>query len=696
MSVFILENISKSFVVDKKENKVLNSISFSFPDSGLVSIIGKSGSGKSTLLNILMGIEKPTNGKVYFNKKDISKFKDRKFSDYHLNGVSLVFQHYNLFNDFSALENVILPLIMKGEKRSKAIAQAKELFKRFNIENLVERKVNNLSGGEKQRIAILRSLITKPKAILCDEPTGALDFKNSEEIMEILREISHKTLVIMVSHNKRLVDKYSDQILILKDGKINETIGYVSDKNTTANSKHKYRFSSTWIKKFLGKNFFKHFKKNFFSIIACSISFAAMFISVGFSEGSKSSQEEALNKNLSLGFATASESKFIEIEGSPLKYEKTTKPEIELVDEKFSDFESVRYEENLSYFISAYPMCTYESKNVSGFEMIPLYDSSLTNYGSDMLVEGSTCNNEFDEIIINEEFEKLLGESCVGKVINISNLASVNYETGDADRPFIKDTLNFEKSMKICGIIREFSFLNTPKIYYSYKGAKNFLKEEIMPNLSAYLGTKISYYDYLLDSKNDDPVSSYSCYLFLTDIKESEKFFERIKETQNSSLVVTSSALSTRETYGTFIGSFSSTLVIFVIIAFIGINFILGMISLSTFLENRKSTAVLTCLGARNSSIYKLYLSENYIVIFISFFLSVFLSIFLSNFLNPIIAKKFCLSNLISIPFSSYFGMPFALPIFICLIAVIFSTIFTLTPMYIYRHGSLSDELRDE
>ena len=163
--------------------------------------------------------------------------------------------------------------------------------------------------------------------------------------------------------------------------------------------------------------------------------------------------------------------------------------------------------------------------------------------------------------------------------------------------------------------MHEFSFLNTPKIYYSYKGAKSFLKNEYMENVSNYLGNKYSFYQYLCDSKNDDPISSYSSYVFLTDVSEIERFYSRISELKDKELQITSQAFDIKETYSTFINSFSSTLIIFVIIAFAGINFILGMISLSTFLEDKKSSAILTCLGARNKSIYWLHLIENYLII---------------------------------------------------------------------------------
>lgn len=696
MSVFVLENVSKSFKVDKEEQTVLKNINLILPDNGLISILGKSGSGKSTLLNILMGIEKPTSGKVYFNGKNIAKYSDRKFSKYHLNGVSLIFQHYNLFSGLTALDNVILPLKMKGYKLRKAKLEAKELFKRFGIENLALRKVNKLSGGEKQRVAIIRSLLTKPKAILCDEPTGALDSENSEEIMRILKEISTKTLIVMVSHNKELVNKYSDHILVLRDGEFDSEILLTDNKFTSKYRKENYIYKSNWLYKFLGHNLKRNFKKNLFSIISCMVSFSAMFLAIGFSQGSKQSQEEALKKNLSIGYATASETEFIDLEGSPLQFQKTKRPDIELIDREFGSLNTIRYEENYSYLLSNYPSCEFDNQIYNNFQMIPVYDICLENYGKELIKEGTGGDGSFEEILVNEEFEQMIGKRALGSTVTITNSATINYSTGNEDNPFVKDTLNLSKKFKIVGILHEFPFLNSPKIYFSNEGAKQFLRGEMMENLSHYRGEFYSYYDFVLDCKSDDPVSSYSSFIFLENLDELDLFFDIVSNQGDSRLQVSSNALEIKQTYSTFIDSFSTTLIVFVIIAFVGINLILGMISLSTFIENKKNTAVMTCLGARNGSIYQLYLLENYIIILLSFSASIFLSILLQGFLNKILFKKFFLNNLINIPYLKYLNIPYGLILILFAIAILFSTIFTLVPMIIYRQKSLSDELRDE
>ena len=696
MSVFILEHIKKSFVVNKKEHVVLDDINIVFPDSGLVSIIGKSGSGKSTLLNILMGIEKPTKGKVLFKGKNIAKFSDTKFSKFHLNGVSTIFQHYNLFDELTAIDNVALPLKMKGFSNRKARKIALHEFENLGIYDLAKRKVKNLSGGERQRVAILRSIVTSPNVILCDEPTGALDFKNSREIMGILKKISKSKLVIMVSHNKELVEEFSDFIIQLKDGKVVSNMLPKEDEKHDEKFHIKSKYSSNWISHFLFQNLKRNFGKNLFSVVACSVGFASLFLCVGFMIGSEKSHDEALKKNLSIGNASVSKVESIEIKDSPLTYQKTVRPELEDVDKELMDFSTARIEENISYFISSCASCLFKKQSINGFQMVPLYDFSLKNYGSDLLVKGSGGDDNFEEVIVNEEFEKIIGEDALNKNIVLKNSASTSYKTLDEDNPFIKDQLVIEKPMKIIGVIKEFPFLNTPKIYYSYFGGKTFLKSQLMENLSYYLEQPYSFYDYLCNCDADDAVSSYSSYIFLTDLTESEKFFNKITNLNNKSLEITSTVADIKETYTTFISSFSKTLIVFSGIAFLGINFILGMISLSSFLQNRKNTAIMTCLGGRNASIYDLHLIENYIVIGISFILSLVISFFSQKFLNPYLSSKFSLSNLITIPYESFFGFQYGLIISLSAVVVISSTIFTLVPMLVYRHGFITEELRDE
>ena len=700
MSIFLLENLSKSFKTHNGDTFALKNINLSFPSTGLISIVGKSGSGKSTLLNILLGIERVTSGRLYFNNKDISKMSDKSFSQYHLKDVSMVFQHYNLFSELSAVENISLPLEMKGVSKSKATKKAKELLDSFSLTYLANQKANKMSGGEKQRVAILRAMITCPKVLLCDEPTGALDHQNSENIMQILKKLSKSMLIILVSHDKKLVQKFSDRIITLKDGEVvdDKQIFECFNRNTSI---HKCKYSSKWTSIFSRINFKLNIKKNIFSIIACTIGFASIFLSVGFYSGSQISQDNALKNNLAITHATASEKTFFDIENSPLSYEKSVRPSSFVIEKNLDDFKEVVYEPNLSYFFPPYPYCSYNGLSLDNFQFVPIYDISLSQYGSSLLVSGTPPENNLFDVIVNEEFVKSLNrnnEDILDDVLNTSYSSSVSFPTGDLDNPFVSDEFSLNFDFRIAAVVKEFSFLNTPKIYYSYPAMKKEMDSLYLENISDYQNEQISYLDYLLNVNEDDPVSSYSYDLYLTSIDESTMFFDKIKELNDSesSFQIESTAYDIQQSYKTFIESFSTALFIFVIIAFVGVNFILGMISLSTFIENKKNSAILTCLGARHSSIQSIYLTENFTIVIISIFLSILLSIPIQILLNNVIYNSYSLDNLIAIPFMRFFGIPFALPLTLSIVALLFSTLFTLTPMLIYRHISLSDELRDE
>ena len=321
MPIFLLDKIFKIYKTHNGDFFALKDISLSLPSTGLVSIVGKSGSGKSTLLNILLGIEKPSKGVLKFNNKDITKMSDKKFSHYHLKDVSMVFQHYNLFQELSAKENIMIPLLMRGESKSNVSKKVDKYLNDFNLSYLTNQKVKLLSGGEKQRVAIIRALITSPKVILCDEPTGALDEENSQNIMQILDNLSKDRLVIHVSHNRKLVEQYSDRIITLRDGQIIDDKEIKKSKENSFKDQ-KIKYSSKWTSLFRKINLRLNLKKNIFSVISCMFGFTSIFLSFGFYAGSQISQDNALKNNLSVLHASCSEKTFFDIENSPLSYEK--------------------------------------------------------------------------------------------------------------------------------------------------------------------------------------------------------------------------------------------------------------------------------------------------------------------------------------------------------------------------------------
>ena len=175
---------------DGEDVNALSSVSLSFPNKGLIAVLGKSGSGKSTIINLIAKLDEPTKGSILIDGEDIRRWKKKRIERYHNEEIGIVFQHYHLLEEHTVLYNVMLPALIKGEKENKAKKRATALLKEINFkESLFKSKCSNLSGGEKERVAIARALINDPSIVLADEPTGALDSTNSIAVMEILKKI---------------------------------------------------------------------------------------------------------------------------------------------------------------------------------------------------------------------------------------------------------------------------------------------------------------------------------------------------------------------------------------------------------------------------------------------------------------------------------------------------------------------------
>jgi lipoprotein-releasing system ATP-binding protein len=217
------DNLIKSYQNNKKMKlEVLKSVSLEIVSNNISVIIGASGAGKSTLLHLLAGLDRPDSGSVYYNEQDIFKFNEEKLARFRNKNVGLVFQFHHLLPEFTALENVAIPQMIEGKSLNAASLKSKELLATVGLEERIDHKPAELSGGEQQRVAVARALANDPEVIFADEPTGNLDSANSEAIHNLivgLRDKYKKTFVI-VTHNKGLV-KLADKVFEMKDGKLN-------------------------------------------------------------------------------------------------------------------------------------------------------------------------------------------------------------------------------------------------------------------------------------------------------------------------------------------------------------------------------------------------------------------------------------------------------------------------------------------
>ncbi|MDU5335968.1 ABC transporter ATP-binding protein [Enterococcus sp.] len=217
MTTFQIKNLSKIYGSDESKVVALDNVSLMIPKNRFLVILGESGSGKSTLLNMIGCMDKPTSGKILFEGQDLTQLSKAQMTEFRKNKIGFVFQSYNLLPDLSALENVEF----STELVSKSKNEAEQALAAVGLKDRITHFPGELSGGEQQRVSIARAIAKKPEILLCDEPTGALDFETGIKILEVLKEIQSATenTVIFITHNKEIA-KIADTVIRLRSGKI--------------------------------------------------------------------------------------------------------------------------------------------------------------------------------------------------------------------------------------------------------------------------------------------------------------------------------------------------------------------------------------------------------------------------------------------------------------------------------------------
>jgi len=247
-----IKKITKTYETEGFKQNALDNVSISFRKNEFASILGPSGSGKTTLLNIIGGLDHYDSGDLIINEISTKKYTDRDWDSYRNHRVGFVFQSYNLINHQSILSNVELALTLSGVSKVERRKRAKEALKEVGLEQHMNKKPSQLSGGQMQRVAIARALVNDPEILLADEPTGALDSETSNQVMDILKNVAKDRLVIMVTHNPELAEIYSTRIVKLKDGHIiddtNPYNGSEDTKETKEEQKNKSKKTSMNLK----------------------------------------------------------------------------------------------------------------------------------------------------------------------------------------------------------------------------------------------------------------------------------------------------------------------------------------------------------------------------------------------------------------------------------------------------------------
>ena len=693
MAKIKINNVSRKYVTGKNEEfYAIRNISLMFDDAGFVSIIGKSGSGKSTILNLISRLDSQTEGDVFFDGKDISKLKGKDKIDFYTNKIGILFQNYNLIETETVLMNVSLAGQIKGYGKQKSIELAKEKLKHVGIrENLFDKKASLLSGGEKQRVALARCLINEPDVILCDEPTGALDSNNSINVMKILKDYSLNRLVIMVSHNPQLVNKYSDRIISIKDGRIESDV----NKNVQVKPLMCKKFTKkkyNWTNDISASNIKRRLGRNVFSFFALSISLISAFIAVGFSYGKDESISAATRKQFDYSSGTISKQEEVS-KGSLISLTRSVRPKYEDIAKNKIITQNFDISVNFDAIFPPRPAIDYDGENIDELIMTPVYSFDKKHVDHTLLIDGYVPDNDsLDEMVINKKAFDILSskihKSPISESIRISNRVELTYV--DFDGTYIADSFEFDRLVKITGVVGEMEYLQEPKIYYSYSALEELTKPYILPNLSTYIGNDITWFDRISDAEDFDSLTSFSYRIFLKEHTNNQTFSSE----DFGGLTFSSTSLLIKESLMNFMEVAKYGILIFLIITILGTILIIGIMSFTSYSEDHKTSAILTCLGASNDEIKQIYLNESLLTGMISILFSLVSSFGLSYLINYIINNLTGLTNLISIPIYSFLNIPFLFPLLAIACGLLFSALVTIIPITFSKKISLKEELQ--
>ena len=676
MGLFELNNVSRFYQIDKNKKKyVLKDVSLSLPHSGIVTILGKSGSGKSTLLNMIGKIDEPSEGAIFYNEELLSSFKEKRLTIFRSEEISFIFQHYHLLENQTALYNVMLPALISGKSYKESKNKAISLMKNFSIdESLYHKKCADLSGGERERVAILRAFVNNPKVILADEPTGALDKDNAVLVMESLKKRSKDSLIILVTHNNELARKYSDRIIYMHDGKVvkDERINTIYSKKGNKKAKAK-SVGTNWLNRIIKTNFAKRFKRNIFSILSLTIGIVSSMLIFGFSNGKDTSIAKSMEKQFDYGAATINKENRITSNNSPITLIQTMRPSEDEIVELKSTCSNFHICYSYDSLISPYPEIFINDSELEDISYQPIYSYVDESTDHSLLYKGKIPTfDTLNQVVINQKTYELLNKKLkfdsLNSYIRIKDQHNYSYYTEDIEKPYITDYFVFDRLVQIVGVVKEISFLNTPKIYYSYCAMDKYMGDTLLSNLSAYK-EETSWKERVMFAADNEAITNYTCRLFLKDIAN----ISSIKTTKESlaDYSITSNALTIEETLFSLVDAASIGMEIFLAIALVGVAMIIGIISYASYNEDIKDSAILLCLGAKRDDIALIYVIESMLLGLISVVLSFIIAILVSKPVNLLIERYTSLINIINVPFISFLGHTLLFPLLILIITML-------------------------
>lgn len=694
MKLLELKNVSRIYKNGKTTKTAISHVNLSFPSSGLISIVGKSGSGKSTLINMLTMFDSPSEGEVFFNGESTKKWNDKKVNLFRNENIGIISQSYNLLENENVLFNIALPMMIKGAKDEHAISDAITLLETINYpKNLYYQRVADLSGGEKERTAILRSLINNPQIIFADEPTGALDSNNTKIVMNLLKKISEKKLVIMVSHNNKMVEKYSDRIIEICDGKIVKDRTITEDENGIPLVKNKTKkYGKKWINKIVSSNFKNRIKRNSIACASLTIGILSTLLITGFTYNAKNEIKSTNKMHLDYGVLTISKDKVIEKADNGLKIVQSERPQIDELSKENEIMENFYLFPNYDFFVPSSIQISFENQSIDKILYSPILSFDSEYIDSSLLIDGKLPNNGLiNECLVNKEAYKMLKslDYHLGENLLVQNSFIYEYQS---DGLLVEQNFDFKQTIKIIGVVDELNFLSTPKIYYSYSELDYLFENEKPSEICDALGYEMNWKEIVMSAGSHDIITSYSYRLFSKNINQKSIDIKL----NNDELIITSNALIIGDALLEIINATTMGMWVFLMIAIVGSILILSIVSFAAYNDDRKQLAILLSLGAGKADISDIYLTESIYIGIFGLVFGVILSVILQPIINATISVTTGFDSLVKIPWKNFLGIDFIFPMLILTIILAISILTTIVPMKMAKRISIKEELSFE
>lgn len=565
MSYVKAEHVSLSYTDAEGTHPVLNDLNADIEGPGLVCILGESGSGKSSLLFLLASYLSPTRGKILLSCP--------------VQETGFLFQNLYLLDHLSVGDNVSLPLLLRGEKRSSARKKAKEALASCSVEELLKRPVSSLSSGQKARVALARSLVLSSPILFADEPTGSLDAENSKSIMELFQKLGENRLIITVTHNEELAYEYSDRVYLLQNGKLilDQEKKRETKKEEPPSEKNKgVSFLTSF---YLALSFLKKRSlRVLLSLVFCSLCLSLFLTLCLVLDGGKEEIDRLSKDCFTYSLLEVSEKKEYPIEGKGMSLFKKVALSKKSEESFLESDGSLRFYPCLEALLPSGAEAEKDGKPLSE----PIFFSPSFP-SEDLLKKGRIPSNSC-EVVISPSLEEegvLLGSSLS---IRFSSLVETSYR-GEK----VKDVFEKETSFSVVGIAKEKDVLSRKAVYYDYLKMKDELWAYPLKNLSKKAGTKCTLKERFssLFSDQDDPLTSFKTVVYAENACD---FYQKIQN--DPSYTAVSVPLALASSLSDMLSALSEAASLFLFLSFFCSLLLLEVVLTSLYEEKKEEMAL--------------------------------------------------------------------------------------------------------